>query len=76
MPSAKPDAFARVHPAVCLAPGLFVALSSGRRDEAAGLIGRVLEAAEEGERALRDVLSADRAEALFKSLAKDIVRTP
>lgn len=34
MPSAKPDAFARVHPAVCLAPGLFVALSSGRRDEA------------------------------------------
>ncbi|WP_175426406.1 ATP-binding protein [Azospirillum brasilense] len=55
---------------------LCAALRAGRRDEAAGLIGSVLEAAEEGERALRDVLSANRAEALFKSLAKDIVRTP
>ena len=34
MPREKPDAFARLHPAVCLAPGLFVALSSGRRDDA------------------------------------------
>lgn len=34
MPREKPDAFARVHPAVCLAPGLFVALSSGRREQA------------------------------------------
>lgn len=55
---------------------LCAASRAGRRDEAAGLVRSVLEAAAEGERALRDVLSANRAEGLFKSLAKDIVRTP
>ncbi|CAO3376750.1 ATP-binding protein [Azospirillum argentinense] len=52
------------------------ALRAGRRNEAAGLIRSVLDAAEEGAEALRGVLSADRTGALFKSLAKDIVRTP
>ncbi|CAO3412944.1 hypothetical protein [Azospirillum argentinense] len=55
---------------------LCAALHAGRRDEAAGLAGSVVDAAEEGARALREALPGDRAEALFKSLAKDIVRTP
>ncbi|WP_349618912.1 LytS/YhcK type 5TM receptor domain-containing protein [Azospirillum argentinense] len=55
---------------------LCAALRAGRRDEAAGLAGSVVDAAEEGARALREALPGDRAEALFKSLAKDIVRTP
>lgn len=59
---------------------LSAALRAGRRDEAEGLVGSVLDAAEEGAGALRDTLSAplaaDRADAPFKSLAKDIVRTP
>lgn len=59
---------------VCRA--LCAAFRAGRRDEAAGLTASVLEAAEEGAGALRDVLSANRTEALSKSLAKDIVRTP
>nr|WP_175428622.1 ATP-binding protein [Azospirillum argentinense] len=55
---------------------LCAALRAGRRDEAAGLAGSVVDAAEEGARALREALPGDRAEAHFKSLAKDIVRTP
>ncbi|CAO3441642.1 hypothetical protein [Azospirillum argentinense] len=55
---------------------LCAALRAGRRDEAAGLVASVLDAAEEGVWALREALPADRAEALSKSLAKDIVRTP
>ncbi|TWA86324.1 PAS domain S-box-containing protein [Azospirillum brasilense] len=55
---------------------LGAALRAGRRDEAAGLIASVLDAAEEGAEALRGVLAADRAGGLFKSLAKDIAGTP
>ncbi|CCC96910.1 PAS domain S-box-containing protein [Azospirillum brasilense] len=55
---------------------LSAALRSGRRHEAEGLADSVLDAAEEGAEALRDTLSRGRGESRFKSLAKDIVRTP
>nr|WP_211104883.1 response regulator [Azospirillum formosense] len=55
---------------------LSAALRAGRRHEAEGLADSVLDAAEEGAEALRDTLSRGRETSRFKSLAKDIVRTP
>ncbi|MDW7552649.1 MULTISPECIES: hybrid sensor histidine kinase/response regulator [Azospirillum] len=55
---------------------LSAALRAGRRHEAEGLVGSVLDAAEEGADALRDALLPGPGSSRFKSLAKDIVRTP